>query len=153
MYIPSHLLLRLSPLPAVLTKQQATAKFESLLGGGPGPPRLWLEAHEVPGLLGAPSKSECLQIRHLFFRGGRLLYRHPEVASRPGRRPNPRGAPPRVAAEKLWGALGETVSSRMHAFDWEAFGALEAAVKAKQQIFFQTLKKTVGELSVHLSCL
>lgn len=140
----------------MLTKQQAAEKMDELIGGPWKGPRLWLEASEVPGLLdpGArgASKSEALQIKNIFFRGTRMLYRNPEAAAAPGRRPNPRGLPPRLSVAALWAKLGAAVTQRMQSFDFEALQATEAAIKARQDHFLACLRKTIRETALPQRC-
>lgn len=122
--------------------------MDKLIGNPTGGLRLWMEASEVPGLLGDGAKgafkSESLQIKHLFFRGTRLMYRNPEAASFPGRKPNPRGLPSRLSIERFWEALGSDVTERMRAFDWEAHEAFEALVSAERDKYLRCLRKTIG---------
>lgn len=134
---------------SVLTKDQAKEKFDELIGAATSGPRLWMDASEVPGLLGGGSKgaakSESLQIKHIFPRGKRLLYRNPEVASSPGRKPNPRGLPPRLSIERLWDVLGTDLVKRIRSYDWDAYEALEAEIASERKAFLSCLRKTVGK--------
>ncbi|OEH74115.1 hypothetical protein cyc_06625 [Cyclospora cayetanensis] len=132
---------------AILTKDQAAERMDFLIGGPSGGPRLWLDASEVPGLLGGgqkgAQKSEALHVKHLFFRGGRLLYRNPAAVSAPGRKPNPRGLPPRLSVERFWGCLGQQVNRRMQNFDWEALEAREAQIEEERTMFLSCIRKTI----------
>ncbi|KAL8425301.1 hypothetical protein Efla_001683 [Eimeria flavescens] len=135
---------------SLLDRRQAEEKMDVLIGppAEGAAPRLWLEASEVPGLLeGGPRgavKSEALQIKHLFPRGGRLLYRNPDAVSLAGRKPNPRGLPLRLSIDRLWSLLGKEISERMQAFDWQAYEALEAEVLAERHAFLSSIRKTIA---------
>ncbi|KAL8445391.1 hypothetical protein Emed_005658 [Eimeria media] len=134
----------------ILDRAQAERKFDELIGQDPGGslPPLWIDASEVPGLLGGGKKgavkSESLQIKHIFPRGGRLMFRNPEAVSLRGSKPNPRGLPLRLSLQRLWDLLGTEITQRMQAFDWAAYDALEAEVLAERQAFLSSLRKTIA---------
>lgn len=139
----------LLPIASVLSRAQAEEKMDELIGRGLGGPPLWIDATKVPGLLGGGGKgapkSESLQIKHIFPRGQRLLYRNPEAASLPGRKPNPRGLPPRLSIGRLWEVLGAEITDRMSSYDWAAYEALEAEIASERKAFLECLRKTIGK--------
>ena len=140
-------------LSSVLTRERAKQKIEELIGGPPpGALRLWLEADEAEDLLKEKggvinaTKSESLQIKNIFFRGSRMLYRNPAaVAARGSRLSNPRGAPLRLSFERLWAVLGAPIKQRMQSYDFEALEQREKQIKEQQQHFLGCLRKTIGE--------
>ncbi|KAL8444417.1 hypothetical protein Emag_005512 [Eimeria magna] len=133
----------------ILDRAQAENRFDELIGqdSGGALPRLWIDASEVPGLLGGSKKgavkSESLQIKHIYPRGGRLMFRNPEAVSLRGSKPNPRGLPLRLSLQRLWDLLGTEITQRMQAFDWAAYDALEAEVLSERKAFLSCLRKTI----------
>ncbi|KAL8273613.1 hypothetical protein Esti_002435 [Eimeria stiedai] len=134
----------------LLDRAQAEQKFDELVGqdrGGPPPP-LWIDASEVPDLLGGSKKgavkSESLQIKHIYPRGGRLMYRNPEAVTLRGSKPNPRGLPLRLSLQRLWDLLGTEITHRMQAFDWAAYEAQEVEVLSERKAFLSSLRKTIA---------
>ncbi|KAL8430612.1 hypothetical protein ACSSS7_005831 [Eimeria intestinalis] len=142
---------------AVLDRAQAEQKFDELIGQDPGgaQPPLWIDASEVPGLLGESKKgavkSESLQIKHIYPRGGRLMFRNPEAVALRGSKPNPRGLPLRLSLQRLWDLLGTKITQRMQAFDWAAYEALEAEVVSERQAFLSSLRKTIAAARRHVA--